>query len=236
MNVKEAIELVFNSAEHDNGAPVVGRPPKAISEFLALNDAKMYRELSEWYGKADEDIGRLVMAGITLADEVRRLQESSTTTTANQLSDMTPKITAAYFCGVPIGLTAGHYCYPIEGPRSPWAESGMRGFPLVDWHPERDGIGPPKDYKLMFKRREEKEGEFIHLQLDGWTLLAAWDRSADKRGECSVSFAFDALLSPEEALAETRKRWPQIIARMEKHLARPVTLFARAYALAGLKP
>lgn len=128
----------------------------------------------------------------------------------------TNTVKAAYFCGVPLGVKAGHYCTPNNGTRSPWADvSGS--YPLADYHPDYDPLRRSSPIA-------QPEGEFVHEQRDGWTCLAAWDRSADPRSGCTMTFALWALLSPEQALAEVRLRWPQLIERVEKHIKRAVTV------------
>jgi len=128
-----------------------------------------------------------------------------------------------YFCGVQPGTKAGHYCSPSQPePRTPWAESAMWGYALLDWHPERDGERATGSRAHMLSRRPETEGEFAHLVVGGWTLIAAWDRSADRRGGCSASFALDCELTGEDALKYARERFPRVFARIEAHIGKPV--------------
>lgn len=128
----------------------------------------------------------------------------------------------AYRCGVPPGRRAGHYCEPSDGPLTPWGWV-EGGYPLLDWHPDRDGLKAPRQTRRR-GRPSETEGEFVHLIVDGWTLLAAWDRSADKRAGCSMSFAMQAEMAPDDALAFVRDRWPREIARMEAHVGHAMTV------------
>lgn len=125
----------------------------------------------------------------------------------------------AYYCGVLPGTTRGHYCDPRSGPQSPWHSPG---WPLVDWHPDRDGVSPPSagNAGLIYP----EEGRFVHLTVDGWTLIACWDRSGDSRPGSSATFAFDTLLTPDEALAEARQRWPAVLERIEAHIGHQVTV------------
>lgn len=129
----------------------------------------------------------------------------------------------AYFCGVRPGTKAGHYCEPSDGPSSPWGESSL-GYRLLDWHPERDGRRTPRGDRMRRIVSGEPEGEFAHLIEDGWTLIAAWDRSADRRGGCSASFAFGGEYTPQRALTMARDRWPLVFARIEAHIGRTVTV------------
>ena len=136
-----------------------------------------------------------------------------------------------YFCGVRPGDLAGHHCVPREGESSPWAGERWHG-PLLDWHPDRDG---PR-YPRREARVAQPEGEFVWHQEDGWTLIAAWDRSADTRGGCSASFAVHALVEPEAMLALAREAHPAVLARIDAHIGRPATVrrWNRADYLAAL--
>lgn len=125
-----------------------------------------------------------------------------------------------YYCGVPVGRSAGHFCTPAAGPRTPWAS---RTDPLGDWHPERDGLrAPVLPYYDQPRGRDEREGEFGHLQVDGWTQIAAWDRSADSRGGSSATFAIERLVGPDEALRIARARFSRVFERIERHIGRAV--------------
>lgn len=122
-----------------------------------------------------------------------------------------------YFMGVPVGLTSGHYCEPADRGRTPW---GDHVVPLYDHHPERDG---PRHPGLQFTDRarpEEVEGEFVHLVVDGWTLIAAWDKSGDRRGGCTASFAFEGEHTGEGALQLARARWPAVLRRIDQRVAK----------------
>lgn len=122
-----------------------------------------------------------------------------------------------YFCGVWPRSTAGHYCFLTNGawthsehPRSPW---GDKYEPLLDTHPDRDD-----------DPRTEDEGVFVHMASDGWTLLAAWDRSGDKRRGSTASFAIQAELEPEAALDVAKRSFPAVFDRIEAHLSRSVVV------------
>ena len=128
-----------------------------------------------------------------------------------------------YFMGVPPGHTAGHACAPKVGETSPW---GTGPWPVLDWHPDRDGprrTEPPMP-TVRIGWNQQPEGEFVWLQADGWTLIAAWDRSADTRGGCTASFAIHALVEPDAMLDLARAAHPAVLARIEAHIGRPVTV------------
>jgi hypothetical protein len=60
-------------------------------------------------------------------------------------------------------------------------------------------------------------------RLEGWgfTALAFWDYSVDKRGGCnSVIFAPSLTITADELLAEAQRRFPQVFGR----LPQPVVL------------
>lgn len=130
----------------------------------------------------------------------------------------------AYFFGVWPGRTAGHDCHLPGGqsaPRgsnpSPWGATGsypiagMKCYPymgckLVGGFP--DAFAP------------EPEGVRYHDQRDGWTLVAWWDRSGDRRGGSVAAFAFDETLTPDAAEARARELFPSVWQRIDLHLGR----------------
>lgn len=138
----------------------------------------------------------------------------------------------AYFCGVLVG-GSGHHCrswppVPDVWPRlvedpTPWAGGGV---PLCDWHPARDGLRAPGRTFLQRPTCIETEGIFAHLMVDGWTMLAAWDRSGDKRGGGTATFALRGELLPVEALDRCRGLYPALFQRIECYLGRVVSVQA----------
>lgn len=88
--------------------------------------------------------------------------------------------------------------------------SAMRGGPTpgeIPWGYSLDGG--------LLKGKRLPEGAAVVEHRDNWTALSFWDCSVDSRpGSCS-SFVFDALLSPEEALAAARASFPPIFERFE---------------------
>lgn len=61
---------------------------------------------------------------------------------------------------------------------------------------------------------------------EGWTMLAAWDRSADPRGGCTATFALQGEFEPAVALRIARETYPGLLARIEEHVGRAVTVRA----------
>jgi hypothetical protein len=118
-----------------------------------------------------------------------------------------------------------------------WRESGhhlwhrgSEGHPYKDWKQDDRLLGRSRhsadpgpgeipwgyslDGVLLKGRPGQRQGEAVVEQRDGWTALSFWDRSIDSRGGSSSTFVFDALLSPEEALAAAREAFPPIFARL----------------------
>lgn len=126
----------------------------------------------------------------------------------------------AYFFGVWPGWTGGHFCHRPSGARAtgeegrptPWASA--LGEPLC----ESKGISA----LLEASGAARREGVPVVEVIDGWTLLAMWDRSGDSRPGSVALFAFDAELAPAEAVAEARAGFPWVIARIEARIGRPV--------------
>jgi len=142
-----------------------------------------------------------------------------------------------YFCGVWPGSRAGHYDRLPGGHRpprnaaySPW---GSYGYPLLDWHPDRNGTSvaaQQADKRPRWQRSPytDTEGVFKHLVVDGWTMLAAWDRSGDDRMASTATFAIHDEMFAAEALAYVRTKFPTVLERIENHVGHPVTVEAFA--------
>ena len=81
------------------------------------------------------------------------------------------------------------------------------------------------DYeKWGHKPEGQPEGVLRFVRQGGWTLVFWWDRSADRRFGSYSAIAFDAELPDAEALATARRFFPEVFARIEAHLGRPVVL------------
>lgn len=137
-----------------------------------------------------------------------------------------------YFLGVKPGDRAGHFCYVpgyLYAPRdqmvySPWGNRDIRyqieelkalaavGLITFDKYGNQARDGRP-----------ETEGEPHFATKDGWTLMAMWDRSADKRGGCMAAFAVNReFKSHSDALLLFRVRFPDVFERIEKHLGKSI--------------
>ena len=124
----------------------------------------------------------------------------------------------SYYLGVWHNRPSGHFCYVPGGDFPDW------GAPKSPWGTDRDPIADGAITNSLLPRdlpeRRQPEGIRAHHQKDGWTLVGWWDRSADERfGSVSV-FAFDALLSADDAENEARRLYPGIFRRMDLHLGR----------------
>ncbi len=136
----------------------------------------------------------------------------------------------AYFTGVHPASTAGHYCYAAgwqstkgSDPPSPWAGESQWPNPLNEFgciSAVRQRLGLKMGGYDMGK---QTEGEPLLLHKDGWTMLGMWDRSGDRRGGSCSAFAFQAVLTLDEAVAAARRLFPGVIERIEKHLGRSLT-------------
>lgn len=61
--------------------------------------------------------------------------------------------------------------------------------------------------------REEHEGEALLHHVNGWTVLAFWDRSVDKRGGCNSNFVERGTLTFEEMCTIAQAQFPSVWAR-----------------------
>lgn len=143
---------------------------------------------------------------------------------------METQAATSYFFGVRPGDANGHFCHV---PGLAWAE---RDAPLTPWASGYHPIGERAAMKAAFDpggrdrdwaygtstRIKQTEGMPGFARKDGWTLVALWDRSADRRGGCCAMFAFHKELTDPEALACAKRVFPRVFARIEKHLGRAV--------------
>lgn len=91
---------------------------------------------------------------------------------------------------------AGRKCSPENFEVLPW------GYHLDGQVLERAGIPDNPDGRILFEQRE------------GWTLIAFWDRSVDRRHGSNSAFLVPAIVSLEELLRLAREQWPQVMARL----------------------
>lgn len=102
---------------------------------------------------------------------------------------------------------AGHY----------WWRPGMRSLRSeetagVPWGYWVDSILCPGYVKNEPYRRSkpEIEGEALLHHKDGWTALAFWDRSVDKRGGCNSNFFAEGTHSFDEMVKIAQEHFPEV--------------------------
>jgi hypothetical protein len=79
-----------------------------------------------------------------------------------------------------------------------------------------DGSFPPHIRKSGGTCGERIEDESISVvaHVHGWTVLAMWDRSVDKRGACNAAFVMEGE-HDHAAMWDSARRWyPTIVARL----------------------
>lgn len=117
----------------------------------------------------------------------------------------------AYYFGC--DRQAGHYWHTRDR-RTFYPDS--KKFP--EWFEYRidsgfcPGAPPASDPHRQFTR-PEREGEAALHHLDGWTILAFWDRSVDKRGKCNSAFAAKGQHSFAIMLAIAGAQFPWVVGR-----------------------
>lgn len=134
-------------------------------------------------------------------------------------------MTSLYFgCarGIDGRREVGHHWY--EPNREPtrwtlWSVSGRVAEPLNPWG-IIDGKLAPRLVRGQLAigahpRRGEEAAQGVALlhYKDGWTALAFWDRSGDRRGNSSSTFLFDEELGFAAALARAKAEFPTLFER-----------------------
>jgi hypothetical protein len=103
---------------------------------------------------------------------------------------------------------------------------GMRsGFQVERTLPEGvqshklDGVYPPGGTAYTGGKRDyrnvEVEGVARVAHVDGYTVLAFWDRSADERGASNSAFVVEGEHDFDAALSASREAFPQVFARFK---------------------
>lgn len=109
-----------------------------------------------------------------------------------------------YVFGVWPGHKRGHHLRTASG------DMIERRHAVLPW-PDIDGTMPP--YGDRATMAQQVEGVALLHHLEGWTALAFWDRSEDRRGGSNTVFFVRAHLSAEEMLTACRARFPAHFAR-----------------------
>lgn len=65
----------------------------------------------------------------------------------------------------------------------------------------------------QYDRRDETEGRAFLTRRGGWTAIAFWDNSADRRGNVSSAFFVRGDLTFAQMVRVARHQWPQVWAR-----------------------
>lgn len=71
----------------------------------------------------------------------------------------------------------------------------------------------PRSDRDRFVDRNETEGRAFITHCGGWTALAFWDRSVDRRGACNSAFFVQGTLTFAQIVWVARHCWPKIWAR-----------------------
>ena len=61
----------------------------------------------------------------------------------------------------------------------------------------------------------QDEHETARYDVDGWTVLAMWDRSVDTRGGCNAAFIAEGPHTDAEMWMLARRDFPRIVARLK---------------------
>lgn len=59
------------------------------------------------------------------------------------------------------------------------------------------------------------QGVVNHVQVSGWSVVAWWDRSADKRPGSNSAFVAEGTFGELEMIAAAREQYPWVFARMK---------------------
>lgn len=118
-----------------------------------------------------------------------------------------------YFFGC--GNRIGHYLHEPGG--KPVHSAG----PF--WWMELYGAFCPGRERPRHGPRPEVQSACKVTHVQGWTVLASWDRSVDERGTSNGAFLAEGTYGFEGMIALAREHFPQIVERVERaaplHLA-----------------
>jgi hypothetical protein len=84
------------------------------------------------------------------------------------------------------------------------------------WHKEDalpSSIYPKCDTGFCRRDINEKEGAANVAYVDGYTILAFWDRSVDKRGKSNSAFIEKGTFTFEEMIVKAKQEFPKVWAR-----------------------
>lgn len=103
----------------------------------------------------------------------------------------------------------GHYMHK-RGAHSPYDEERTIGAAFGGIDGKLCWNSKPGDYSY---NREETEGRAFLTHKSGWTAIAFWDRSVDRRGACNSAFFVRGELTFAQMVRVARHQWPQVWAR-----------------------
>lgn len=110
-----------------------------------------------------------------------------------------------YFFGVKSSSEKGHYLYDINC-QVVWGEKEQHKIPfrysILD-----SGLLPPG--------KIEEQGKLHLANINGWTILGMWDRSADTRGNCNASFIAEGYFSIGEMSEIAKENFPKLWERIQ---------------------
>ena len=115
--------------------------------------------------------------------------------------------------------TVGHFMWTREG-------GWMHG---IGYHDEKklpkalqpcklDGVHAPLIGKKEYPNHhlpEAPQGQAAIVHVEGWTVLAFWDRSVDKRGASNSAFLLLGTLTFEDARDRSKEAFPEVWARFQ---------------------
>lgn len=120
-----------------------------------------------------------------------------------------------YFFGVGHPHAAGHHLYDAPGRWAP--EAARRGLPKALAHLDsvwcRGERPAPPSMPVAVNDPQVEGRAFIHY-VDGWTVLAWWDRSGDARGGCNAAFLVEGYHRYSEAFLRALDAFPRELERM----------------------
>jgi hypothetical protein len=112
---------------------------------------------------------------------------------------------------------AGHYLFRPTSDGRPW-RADDEDIP-ADWPFGERGWKLDSTYAPLGPERQSR-ANVIHVE--GWTVLAMWDRSVDQRGKCNANFVAKGELDFAAMVALAKAHFPTIWQRINK--AAPVVL------------
>jgi hypothetical protein len=89
------------------------------------------------------------------------------------------------------------------------SKRGTRTYPLDEVLPWGDHI----DAGFLPQRGIQQQGQACSAHKSGWTAVAFWDRSVDRRHGSHSTFIVHDDVTAEELITEARRQWPEVFAR-----------------------